>query len=498
MSCGSTGEETARGVIASFVKGYRVKPVGMSDAEWLDSKFAEYPEIWESEEERRSQALGIVEGVAQYRENAEELEKDLTEGKSSARFLEESIRRGCEAGGVAATGHYMAGIDAAIEKANQQMAEVVFVHHPDGSIDFSQVNMCPNLNGNIAEAHHAGSFNIDSAVNESQLHAEVPASHDKNSVDILVKDGANGDAVVGRYQSKYGADATATENQFGARYRGQQKLAPKGQADEIPGATDHIEEGGIRSKPLSKEEAVEMQRKAQTANEVPKKGWNDANTGTIVKAIGKKAMVAGMLAVGFQGARIIGRRMWNAMTGKPNQTVGEDLKEFADSAVKSGASAAGVIAVAGGVAVAAKKGLLGAAMKSAKGNIIGNAVCVAVENAKILWKLGKGEITGEKALDLAGRANTALVGSLALGTKGAALGAAIGTALGPVGTAVGGVIGGVLGGIAGSVVGEAVYEGAKKVCKTVAHVATTMAKGVVSCAKSVCRGVGRVFSAIFG
>lgn len=80
MSCGSVGEETAKGIISSFVKGYKAKPDGMSDAEWLDGKFAEYPEVWESEEERRSQALGIVEGVAQYRASAEELEKGLAEG----------------------------------------------------------------------------------------------------------------------------------------------------------------------------------------------------------------------------------------------------------------------------------------------------------------------------------------------------------------------------------------------------------------------------------
>lgn len=496
MSCASASKETAKGIISSFLKDYNDKPDGMSDAEWLSGKFAEYPEIWEDESKSRAEAFGMVHGIEQYRESLEGLKRALSKGKSSAKFLEESINRGCAVGGVAATGHYMAGIDAAIGKANQQMAEVVFVHNPDGTLDFSRVNMCPNLNGNIAEAHAAGSFNIDAAVNESQLYAEVPASHSKNSVDILVKDGANGDAIVGKYQSKFGADASATERQFGTRYPGQRKLVPKGQAEEIPGATDHIEEGGVLSKPLSKDEAVEMQKDAQTTGKAPEKDWNDANTGTIMKSIGRKAAVAGALAIGFCAARVVGRRMWNAITGKPNQTATEDVKEFVDSAVKSGASAAGVVAVAGGVAVAAKKGLLGAAMKSAKGSVIGNAVCVAVENTQILWKLGNGEITGEEAVDLAGRANCALVGSLALGSKGAAIGATIGSVLGPIGTAVGGVIGGIVGGITGSVAGEAIYAGAKKACKAVANVATSLARGAVSCCREICRGVGRVARAL--
>ena len=165
------------------------------------------------------------------------------------------------------------------------------------------------------------------------------------------------------------------------------------------------------------------------------------------------------------------------------------MKEFAESAAKSGATAAGMAAVSGGLVVAAKKGFLGAALKSVKGNVIANAACAAVENVKIIAKLGSGELTGAEALDAAGRANCSLVGSLALAAKGAGIGASIGAALGPVGAVVGGFVGGVVGGIGGSVIGEAIYEGAKKVCKTVCKI-------VSSCASAVCNTVGKIAYAL--
>lgn len=485
-------EQSIRGIVSSFVKSYREKTPKKTDVSWLDEKFAEYPELWKDEAERRAQAGQVVDGVRDFRASSRRLETYGAEGKSASRFLEDSIRQGCAAGGVAVTSQYVAGIDSAIDGANRQMAEIVFVHKPDGTLDFTSVNQCPHLNGNIAEAHHAGTFNVDAATKESSLHAEMPTSHGRNSVDILVKD-ANGH-VVRRYQSKYGKDAKTTEAMFGANYRGQRKLVPAGQADKIPDSTDHMEADGVKSDPLSKDDAVEKQKETQTSGKAPELDWRNANAGVVMKRIGTKAAIAGALAVGFQGARIVGRRLWNAVTGKGNQSVEEDLKEFAESAVKSGAGAAGMVAVAGGLTVAARKGLLGAAMKSVRGNVIANVACMAVENVKILGKLGRGEVTGAEALDLAGRANTALVGSLALGAKGAALGATIGTALGPIGAVVGGFVGGVVGGIAGSVAGEAVYTGAKAIVKTVAKMGCKIARGIGSCVRAVGRGICKLAS----
>ena len=160
------------------------------------------------------------------------------------------------------------------------------------------------------------------------------------------------------YQSKYGADAERTDELFDhGDYRGQQKLGPEEQVEQIPGAKDHIEApDGTRSEGLSKEQAKEMQRKTQEGKNPPEYDWGKAGTGEVCKAIGKKALVAGAFAVGIQGARIIGRRIWNAITGKENQSVTEDLKEFVESAVKSGAGAAGATGAAAAVCMARTAG----------------------------------------------------------------------------------------------------------------------------------------------
>ena len=483
----SKQEMTAAGIVGRFLKSYKAKPTEIPVVEWLDGEFANYPEIWRDEAERRECSRDVIAGVEGFHAASERLASTSAAGGTRADFIEESIKIGCKAEGTVLVAKYAAEIDHAVGEANKLMAEQVFKHRPDGTLDYSQVNQSPTLEGGIAEAHHAGTFNIDAATNESSLHAEMPASHGKNSVDLMIKD-ADG-KIVRRYQSKYGADAKATEQQFGNRYRGQRKLAPEDQVEEIPGATDHIEADGVKSTPLSKEEAVKMKEETQKSGKPHEYDWNDASAKTICRHVGKKAMVAGALAVGFQGARILGRRIWNGLTGKENNPLSEDLKEFAESAAKSGAAAAGMAAVSGGLVVAAKKGLLGVAVKSVKGNVIANAACAAVENIKIIAKLGTGEVSGKEALDLAGRVNCSLVGSLVGAAKGAGVGAAVGAALGPVGAAVGGFIGGVAGGIAGSVVGEALYAGAKKVCKAVCS-------AVSACARSVCRTVGKVARAL--
>ena len=479
--------ESVFGIVGRFLKSFKTRPSDMPVVDWLDGEFALYPEVWRDEDERRACSREVVSGVDDFRAASKDLDDTLSSGGTRADFLCKSIETGCAAGGVTQVGAYASCIDKAVDEANKLMAEQVFTRRPDGTLDYSHVNESPTLEGNIAEAEHANTFNIDAAAKESSAHAEVPRSNGKNSVDIIIKD-ADG-KVIRKYQSKYGADAKATESQFGNRYRGQRKLAPEEQAEEIPGATDHIEADGVESKPLSKEEAVKMKNDAQKTGKAREYDWNDANAKVVCKHIGKKSLIAGALAIGFQGARILGRRIWNSATGKENKPLAEDLKEFAESAAKSGAVAAGMAAVSGGLVVAAKKGLLGAALKSVKGNVIANAACVAVENVKIMAKLGAGKIGGKEALDCAGRANCSLIGSLVGAAKGGAAGAAIGAALGPVGAAVGGFIGGVAGGIGGSVIGNAVYEGAKKVCKTVCEVAA-------SCVKSACRTVCRVASAL--
>ncbi|MBQ7745833.1 MAG: hypothetical protein IJT92_00040 [Spirochaetia bacterium] len=478
-----------KNTVHEFVSDYVHKDKETTDKQFLVKKFNDYPQIWKDKAEIEQTADDIVETVYNYEKNKKELDAHIASGKRRESWLATKIEQGAETAGAAQVGMYAQKMDIAIDNANRQMEQVI--HNMDGSI-----NQNPNLDGLIAEQHHANTFNLDASQKEKAFTAEPLGSNGKNSVDVVVRDERGG--IVRKYQSKYGKDAETTESYFeNGDYRGQRKLVPEGQSKDIKGSSDKIEYTDyksrhpekIESKPLSKEEAKAMQKKVQSEGKIDDYTWNNFNKGIIAKRIGIKAGIASALAVGFQGARIVGRRIWNWATGKENQSVAEDVKEFAESAVKSGASAGLTVATSGALTVAARSGWLGKLLMKTPAGHIAAAACVGIENIKVLYKFAKGELTGEQAIDQAGRATCSVVGGFAGSVKGASIGAAVGTILGPVGTAVGGIAGGLVGGIAGSVVGEAIFSAGKKIVKTVAN-------GIKAVGTAIGNGIKAVGSAI--
>lgn len=441
--------------VHSFVSDYARKSSDVTDKQFLIKKFEHYPTLWDNQNEIEQTATDIVDTVYTYEQNRRELNEHIAKGKRRESWLSKKIEQGATASGVVNVASYAKSIDTAIDNANNAMMKTI--HNLNGS-----VNQNPNLDGLIAEQHHASTFNIDSAVKEKTFTAEPLESNGKNSVDIVVRDDRGN--IVRKYQSKYGKDTETTESYFEkGDYRGQRKLVPKGQGKDIKNANEKIEFTDYKSKnsetvestPLSKEEAKLKQEKAQREGKIDEYTWNDANKGQIAKRIGGKAALSAGLAVGFQGARIVGRRIWNWVTGQENQSVEDDVKEFAESAMKSGASAGITIATSGA-------------------------------------------LTGEEALDQAGRSTCSVVGSLAAGAKGASVGAAIGSVLGPVGSVVGGIAGGIVGGIAGSTLAEAAYSAGKKIVSTVAKGVKAFASGIVHGVGSVVRGISSFIGGIFG
>ncbi len=484
------GAVKTRGVIGSFIRSYKDKSPDLSNKEWLCTEFAKYPDIWRNKNELEQTAGEVVEQVELFESAKEELSKHHQKGLSTNNWLAEKIEQGASANGVTDIGSYAEGIESTIDVANK--ANIDLLYRNDG-----QLNQQLNLDGFIAEQHHVDTFNIDAAAKGSKYRAEVlqpkPGEpYGKNSVDIVIRDGDR--KIVRRYQSKYGANAESTDTMFQkGNYRGQRKLVPEGQSEDIPRSTEKIEIDGIESKPLSKEEVKNWQRKAQEKGEARQYDWNETNRIDIAKNVSQKAGAAAVLSVGFQGARILGRRIWNSITGKENNSAEEDLQEFVQSSLKSAATSGLAVAATGGVTVAVKSGWLGKALKNTPAGRIANAVCVGIENAKVLYKYASGELTGVEALDQAGNATCSLVGGLVGGSKGASVGAAAGAALGPVGVIIGGVAGGVIGGIGGSTVGEAIYEGGKKIISsvvdTVKSVGSTISEGV----SSLCSGIASIF-----
>lgn len=485
------GAQKTSGVIVSFIRSYRDKSPDLSNKAWLCLEFAKYPDIWRTEEELKLTAVEIVEEVEVFKSSQQELAEHHNKGLSTNNWLAGKIEQGATAGGVTNFGAYATKIDTAIETSNK--ANIDLLYRNDG-----QLNQQLNLDGFIAEQYHVDTFNLDAVAKGSEYRAEVlqpkpGETYGKNSVDVVIRDG-NG-KIVRRYQAKYGADADATDKMFKkGDYRGQRKLVPEGQSKDTLGKTENIEIDGVKSKPLAKEEAKERQRRAQEEAEAKQYDWNETSRIDIAKNIGKKSGAAALLSLGFQGARILGRRIWNGVTGKKNNSAEEDLQEFLQSSLKSAATSGLTVAVTGGLTVAVKSGWLGNALKNTPAGRIANAACIGIENAKILCKYAKGELTGEEALDQAGSATCCLVGGLAAGTKGASIGVALGTALGPIGTVIGGIVGGVVGGIAGSTVGEAIYEGGKKIVTTIVD----KIKSISSTVREGVSAIGRGMALIFG
>ena len=470
-----------RNTIASFIHSYKNKPTEQSAVVWLDNEFALYPQLWSSEAERTKAANTITDMVDSYYHHRTELDKHFDKGLSQANWLDEKLRQSAIASGHNNFTEYAGNIDIALDKANQNNINVLYRN--DG-----QINQQRNLDGFIAEHHHANSFNLEAAAQGSEYRAAVlepgpGETYGKNSVDIVIK---NGDGkIVRRYQAKYGKDAKSTEQLFKkGNYRGQRKLVPKGQADQIENSTDIIEVDGVKSKPLTKDQAKEMQDKAQLEYEAKQYDWSQLDGKTLSKNIAKQAVGSALLSVGFQAGRIVGRRIWNGLTGKKNPDINEDLQEFIYASIQSTGQVGIAVAVTGGFTVAIKSGWLGQVLKKTPVGHIANIVTLGLENSKILYKFSKGELTGKEALDQAGSASVSMVGAIAAAGKLATIGSGLGSVFGPPGAVIGGIVGGVVGGMAGSAVGDGLYRAGKSIVSSVARRISSVSSSIYNSVSS--------------
>ncbi|MEQ1726580.1 MAG: hypothetical protein HOP24_02815 [Sideroxydans sp.] len=472
--------EKTGSTISDFVLSYEKHKTEMPLNEWLVFKFKQHPEAWQNEEDLTNSATQVISAVTQANADKASLYAHLDAGKSQESWLAKQIEQGAKSAGVVNVGEYAGQIDAAITQANADMVRTVT--RLDGGISEAL-----NLDGFIAEQHHVDTFNLEAAAKGSGYRAKalVPdgTTYGKNSMDIGIYD-SNG-KLVKRYQAKYGQDAKATQDLFGNKYPGQQKLVPADQVNDIEGATDCIEVDGIKSKPATKAEMKAMQEKAQLHSEIKKYEWNEVSRGEIAKTIGKQALISAGLTAGFQGVRVFGRRIWNNLLGKENPPLSKDMQDFFESSIKSATHVGVQVAVSGAVLVSARNGWLGAVLKGTPAGRIANMVYLAMENAKVLAKLAKGELTGVEAMDAIGKTTTSLAVSLAAAVEGGMLGAAYGSVFGPVGTFAGGLIGGIVGGIAGGKVGEYIYEGGKSIVKSAVSMVSSVASTVYDGVKSV-------------
>ena len=407
--------------------------------------------------------------------------------------------------GQTAVNNYIGNIDRAIENANANMRDTIL--RQDGCI-----NQNPNLDGFIAESHHANTYNIDAATKELKLRAEdlKPDVYGKNSVDIVIKKVSNGsEEIVRKYQAKFGKDAKVTESYFrdklgDFKYRFQKKLVSTDQVNDIPNGVDKIEYGGAESKSISKQEAKEMQKKAQSGdkNALDLSFKNDVSTHEVLKRVGYKAVrnsiYSGAIAVGMN----IGKKV---ITGEEI-----DGEEVVETAIKTGATTGVTTVVHGAMTAAAKKGILKGAF--AKSTFVSAVAFSAVETVSTVYKVGTGEMSLKEGVDsLVETFTTGAVIAKAMAVTSATITGALGA--GALVTTVATVAAGAVVATVGTAVAKPIYKGiktivsevvsgAKKVVsagtKAVKTVASTAWSGVKSAAKGIWSGAKSIFRGIFG
>jgi len=449
----------------------------LSDLEWLVREFGNHAELFRDAQHLREEAQEIVAGIQTSQAKIDDLQTHLAMGNSRESWVARELEQGAARHGVASASEYAAMLDQAVQQANDNMRATIT--RLDG-----EVSQAWNLDGFIAERHHVETFNLDAQTNGTGYRAEMRSSTEANSVDIVIKDESG--KVVRRYQSKYGQDADATQAMFErGDYRGQRKLVPEGQ--DVANSTDHIEYGGAKSKPLSKEDAKGHQAQAQQQGSIDPYDWQTLDKLAIGQQLGMQALMAVGVSCGMHAMGIVGRRI----LGESNQSLSEDILEFLRKTGGSAQSTSVHVVASGSLLIAARSGWLGQAMKRSPAGVLANVAMIGVESAKILYRFSKGELTAAEAMDALGATTAGVLFGVAAASEGATLGANIGAVFGPVGAVVGGAIGGVIGGLAGGAIGPTIYAGFKAV-------ASSAKNALASTADAVVAGFGKMASWIFG
>lgn len=439
----------------SFVESYIKHKDVMPIKKWLTMEMkSSLPH--ESEEEIEKMSTEIIISLETSEKKKASLEEAVTNGRSKESWLATETKLATSHMSAQEASKYLQNLDNAIKKANNALYDTIVTQT-------GTVSLNPQLDGFIAEQYHAQTFNLNAKASGSSYRAKVlqpnGRAFGRNSVDIVISDESG--RAVRRYQSKYCKDVEGTIDAFNkGDYRGQRKLVPDGQELGIKNASNVIEApDGTRSNPLSKESSKKMQNEAQSGN------WNDLNWNEykvkdiavgVGKQAGQAALMGAAIGVGFD----IAQKAWKGEKIEGEEVVKVALKSGADFGIKA--------ATAGAVKVGVEKGIISIIPKGTPAGTIANIVHVGIENAKVIGKIAKGELTLKEGLNKMEQVTVSTIAGIAVSAKGMAIGATIGTVFGPVGTVIGGFLGGTVGYMAGSKTGELIVKGSQKV-REVSH-----------------------------
>lgn len=437
-------------IIEDFVKSY-LKDPKQSVRQWLASELHnQLPD--KTSDETEAMADEILDTIKINEEKRESLNKAVKDGRSKENWFASDMKQVLSGMSTKESVRYMETLDDALRKANDSLYRTI-------TTKTGTVSQNPCLDGFIAEQYHAQTFNLNAEATGSPYRAKVLEANGKgyakNSVDIVIADSKG--KIVSRYQSKYCKNAKATEQAFEhGDYRGQQKLVPKGQETEISKKSTTVLKApdGTTSNALTKPGAEQMQKEAQSGkwNEL---NWNEYATKDLAVGIGKQAGYAALQGVAIGVGFDVAQKIWN---GEPIKT-----DEVVETAIVSGMDFGIKAAAAGALKVGVEKNIINVIPKGTPATVYANIAFVAVEDAKVLYKIASDEISMKEGIEKIQQTTVStLAGLMAMG-KGTAIGAQIGLTFGPVGAAIGGFVGGTIGYMAGSKVGEKVVKCAQKV-----------------------------------
>ena len=124
--------------------------------------------------------------------------------------------------------------------------------------------------------------------------------------------------------------------------------------------------------------------------------------------------------------------------------------------------------------------------------VLGVVSSILVDNTKVMYELGNGDITPMQAIHKMESNTYSGVG----GFLGWATGAEIGATIGSIVPGIGTLIGGIVGAMAGSTVGKIVHKGVTMVRKAAVKTAKAACSAIVSVAKATWSAVKSIAKAL--
>ena len=313
------------------------------------------------------------------------------------------------------------------------------------------------LKGNAAEEWHAGTYKINSVLNNNNtIKVEIPKSNKYASVDIKVneddlyslkyyktaKDSVNQQAKSNRqyFNEKYNNSEISYEDFVSKKnisnlpddpmYKNQKRIIPSDQLEEgkkyannktviekgkrpdqvlryedtKDNLTDRIrDEKGNESKPLSKEQAEHLAKKAQKGKFDPKDFNLTSEELVEYKHIFKQAFKAGTTAITISAAMKTAPEIYNAIkylleTGEVDE---KQFKKIGYAAMQGGQEGFLRGFISASIVSCCESGKWGSVLKGVDPSIIGVATVLAVNTLKNATEVAKGDMSrGEMVNEL--------------------------------------------------------------------------------------------------